>query len=502
MSLRSYLRILRERWATVVAFVLVATALAVVVTALTPATYQATAQVLVVASNTTGALQNQDNTYVQYQVTSYAKTIDNPDVAKYVEQDLHLGLSARQIKDKISATASAGESIISVSATDGSAARATELANSAAYGFRASVEKFSSSVKLFVTGPADQPSAPVSPKPVLNVALGLLLGLLLGAAVAVVRDLLDNRIKNAESLAKTADAPVMGVIVEDPSIKTAPIAARSDARTTRAENFRQMRANLQFANVDDHPRVLAVTSSIPAEGKTSVAINLAATLAEAGFTVCLVDADLRRPTVASVLGLTGAVGLTNVLIQQVELHDALQTVEPNLYVLASGPTPPNPSEVLASTYVRDAIRSLLDTIDYVVIDTAPLLPVADGSEVAALADGTLLVARQNVTTETHVKHASQNLSRVDARLLGVVLNRVPVRRGERDYGFEYYRNEEVGQSLQKKNGRNPKARNAKPLAQLTGTRTNGHDREADAALLDGAPDARSARHRTISPRNT
>jgi capsular exopolysaccharide synthesis family protein len=136
-----------------------------------------------------------------------------------------------------------------------------------------------------------------------------------------------------------------------------------------------------------------------------------------------------------------------VLIQQIALADALQHAGSTLYVLASGPTPPNPSEVLASSYVRDVIRSLLDQVDYVVIDTAPLLPVADGSEVAALADGTLLVARHGVTTDTNVQRAAQTLRRVDAKLLGVVLNRTPVRRNN-EYGYTYYRTQDVAHTAQ------------------------------------------------------
>lgn len=448
MTLRAYLRILRERWITLVSFVLAATVIAVVVTQLTPKSYDATAQVLVQSSTPADAsIQAQANTFVTYQVATYAKVITSPEVLNYIQQDLRLGISDRTMKGKLRATAQTGESIIEVTATDSDADRAKDIANSAARGFKAAVEGYSSSVKLFLTGPAESPSSPVSPKPVLNILLGALLGLLLGAALAVIRDILDNRVKDTETLAKIAGAPAMGVVVDDAKTERHPVAGRAGFNNIRAENFRQLRANLQFANVDDHPRVIAVTSSIPGEGKTTVAVNLASTLAEAGFSVCLVDADLRRPNVAKVLGLSGAVGLTNVLIQQVSLTEALQPAAPNLYVLASGPTPPNPSEVLASTYVRDAIRALLETIDYVVVDTAPLLPVADGSEVAALADGTLLVARHSVTTDAQVKHAVQALTRVDARILGVLLNRVPVKRGDRDYGYEYYRNPEDDQSL-------------------------------------------------------
>lgn len=448
MTLRAYMRILRERWLLLFLFVLVSTGAALLITDLTPKSYQATAQVLISSSTSADAsIQAQSNAFVTTQVPTYAKVIGSPEVIKYMQSDLHLALSPADLKGKITASATTGEAIVEVTATDGSASRAAALANSAARGFVQAVETYSPSVKLFLTGPAEQPSSPSSPKPLLNIPLGALLGLLLGAAIAVVRDILDNRVKEPEALGKVAGAPVMGVIVEDSKTERHPIATRAGNRNIRAENFRQLRANLQFANVDQHPRVIAVTSSIPEEGKTTVAINLASTLAEAGFTVCLVDADLRRPTVAKVLGLASPVGLTSVLIHQIELSEVLQHAGSNLYVLASGPTPPNPSEVLASTYVRDVIRSLLDSVDYVVIDTAPLLPVADGSEVAAIADGTLLVARHGLTTDTNVERAAQSLRGVDAKLLGVVMNRMPVKRNDNGYGYSYYRTSDTPHSL-------------------------------------------------------
>jgi capsular exopolysaccharide synthesis family protein len=465
VTLRAYLRVLRERWKLVALFVVCATALAVLITVITPKQYVATAQVLVASNGSVDPLaQAQAAAFVQTQVQTYASVVASPDVLHAVKKDLDLAISDKDLKGKLSATAPAAQSIIELHVKDGSPAQAAAIANSAARAFVTAVEGYSTStggatpsVHLFVTDPASAPSSPATPKPVLNIALGVFLGLLVGAALAVARDILDTRIKDPEALAKASGAASMGVIVEDPKTQRHPIATRAGTRNIRAENYRQLRANLQFANVDEHPRVIAVTSSIPAEGKTTVAINLASTLAEAGFSVCLVDADLRRPTVAKVLGLLSPVGLTSVLIHQIELSEAMQNAGSSFYVLTSGPTPPNPSEVLASSYVRDVIRSLLDKVDYVVVDTAPLLPVADGSEVAALADGTLLVARHGLTTDTHVKRAVLTLEQVDAKLLGVVLNRVPSKRNN-DYGYTYYRSDAAGHSRRSKPSNSHKVR--------------------------------------------
>lgn len=447
MTLRDYWRVLRERWKLVVGFVLLSVGLAVLISALTPKTYEATAEVFA-ASNLPQDPNSQYSNVasVLAQMQTFARLIDDPQIVAKVSQDLNVPKS--QIAGKLTASAPTGQTLIDITVDDSSPNLAASIANSAAKAFAEVVEGYTTpssgstpAVQLFTTKPADVPNSPVSPKPVLNIAIGLLLGLLIGAALAVIRDVLDNRIKAPDELAKVAGAPSMGVVLDDPKAAKHPIATKAGTRNLRAENFRQLRANLQFANVDAHPRVIAVTSSIPSEGKTMVAINLASTLAEAGFTVCLVDADLRRPTVAKVMGLPSPVGLTSVLIHQLDLSEALQNAGPNLFVLSSGPTPPNPSEVLASSYVRDVIRSLLNKVDYVIVDTAPLLPVADGSEVAALADGALLVARHRSTTDTQVKRAVASLARVDATLLGVVLNRMPNRRGG-DLAYSYYRDED------------------------------------------------------------
>lgn len=449
MTLQSYLRIFRERYKVLALVTLLCVAVAVLITALTPKTYQADVQIFVTSNGdiaASGVGQYDQQAAALSQVTTFSQLVDTPRVIDTVRTDLNLDLSDSQLRGKISASAPSQQTLVVIHATDGSRDRAEAIAKSAASAFIKVVEDLKrptdsskSTVRLFATSQALASSTPISPKPTLNIVVGLILGLLLGAVVAVARDILDNRVKDVEALAKLTRKAAMGTILHDPRIEKFPVASRAGSRNMRAENFRQLRANLQFANVDDHPRTIAVTSSVPGEGKTMVAINLASTLAEAGFSVCLVDADLRRPSIAKTLGLNEQVGLTSLLIQQLGAADVLQEMGTNLFVLTSGPTPPNPSELLASTYVRDVIRSLLDLVDYVILDTAPLLPVADGSEVAAMAEGTLLVARHKTVTEPQVRRAMTALSRVNARVLGVVLNDVPPKSDTYGYSYSYSR---------------------------------------------------------------
>ena len=442
MTLRAYLRIFRERWKVIVGCLLGGTVLAVLITAFTPDVYQASVQVYVASNGTADpAAQYGGVIAAQSQAATFADVVRSADILHRVESDLNLRISDQALAAKLSATAPTQRSLVTIYATDASPTTAATIANSTANAFVVVIEKFTTptksdtpAVKLSVTAPAVAPSSPISPRPVLNIALGFVLGLLVGVALAVARDVLDRRVKDSEGLEKVIGLPTMGEIVEDPHTARYPVATSTGGHSRRAENFRQLRANLQFANVDQHPRIIALTSSVPGEGKTIAAINLASILAEAGYTVCLVDADLRRPAVGRLLGLPAAVGLTNVLINQISVAEAVQSAGA-LHVLTSGPVPPNPSEVLASSYVREVVRSLLVHYDYVVLDTAPLLPVADGSEVAALADGSLLVVRHNKTTDTQVRRAVQTLARVDAKILGTVLNRIPERQTTAGYSY-------------------------------------------------------------------
>jgi non-specific protein-tyrosine kinase len=262
--------------------------------------------------------------------------------------------------------------------------------------------------------------------------------LVLGLAFVILRDLLDNTVKGPEDFAALG-IPVLGYVPFDKHTPTHPVAFGADAHGLRAEAYRHLRTNLQFVNVDHIPRVIAVTSALPGEGKTITAINLAASLAEAGYRVCLVEADLRRPNLAEVLGLLPAVGFTTALVGRAPVASLLQQAGRNLTVLTSGPVPPNPSELLLTVQAREIIDLLAASVDYTIIDTAPLLPVADGAEIATLADATIVVHRAGKTTRAQVQRSIEALAKVGEKPVGAVLNMVTKGhgRGDLDYGYYY-----------------------------------------------------------------
>ncbi|MGE5674976.1 MAG: CpsD/CapB family tyrosine-protein kinase [Mycobacterium leprae] len=209
-----------------------------------------------------------------------------------------------------------------------------------------------------------------------------------------------------------------------------------DPGAAASEAFRVLRTNLQFMGLDKPLKSIMVTSATPSEGKSTVAANLAVAFAQAGSRVCLVDADLRRPMVAKTLGLTNYAGLTTALISQEGLEGHLQETDiPGLTVLASGPVPPNPAELLATKRMNTLLAQLEEQFDMVIVDSAPVLAVTDAAVVAPKVGGTLLVVRAGQTPRQEARLAKEALEAVKANVLGVVLGAI---KAEGHQGYYYY----------------------------------------------------------------
>jgi len=280
----------------------------------------------------------------------------------------------------------------------------------------------------------------VVPKKTRNLAIGLALGIVLGIGAAFVRQLLDNTVKDQLTLEQITDVGVVGNIpLAKERRKQAAISFDTD-NSSSAEAFRKLRTNLQFLAVDNPPRVILVTSSVPNEGKSVTALNIALALAEAEHQILLIDGDLRRPSLDTLLGLVGTVGFSTVLSGQITLADALQkTNVPNLTVLTSGAIPPNPSELLGSFAAKKVLDDLRLHFGYVIIDSSPLLAVTDAAILAASADGVLIMARYGETKREQLAYAVRSLGDVGAKLLGAVLTMTPARKNSsNDYSYSGY----------------------------------------------------------------
>jgi polysaccharide biosynthesis transport protein len=446
MDLRDYGRMLRKRWLLILVCVLLGGGAATAVSALSTPIYEAQTQMFVSAQSATDNLADaaQGGIFTQQRVKSYAQIVASPDVLAPVITELHLNTTADDLAKQISASAPLDTVLINVAVDDPSPTRARDIANAVSQEFTAQILTLETPagggpppVKVSVVKQADLPLAPVLPRTKVNLALGLMLGLSLGIGLAVLRESLDTTIKRIDDLQSITGAGALGMIAYDSDAAKHPLVTAIDPSSTRSESFRTLRTNLQFVDIDHPPRTVVITSAVAGEGKSTTACNLAITLAQAGIRVALVESDLRRPKISEYLGVEGAVGLTSVLIGRASLDDALQSWgRCGLAVLASGPIPPNPSELLGSGHMVALLRQLQQRFDVVIIDAPPLLPVTDAAVLSRICDGAVLVVRYGRTRREQLLRTTQALETVDARILGTVMNMAPTK-GPDAYAYGY-----------------------------------------------------------------
>lgn len=387
----------------------------------------------------------QGGQFSQQRVSSYAQLLQGQNLASRVVDNLDLSVSPASVAGQISVDPVPDTVLLNVSVNDPDPRRAQQIAAAIGAEFPGLVADLEptpaggqSPIEVAVVQEPSLPTTPSSPNTQRNVALGLFCGLVVGSAAAIGRVALDRTVKEAHVAAHLADAPVLGVILHDRSLAESHTFRMADS-SPAAEGYRRLRANLQFLRLDHPPKIIMISSAMPAEGKTTLAINLALALVESGSHVALVDGDLRRPRVTRYLRLVGGVGLTNVVTGTAALHDVLQQYGSEAFsVLGAGPVPPNPSQVLSSTQMATLLDDLASKNDFVIVDSPPVLPVADASSLATIVDGVVLSARYGVTRKELLRRAVTNLEQVGAVPLGIVMNLVPARADVAEgYGYRY-----------------------------------------------------------------
>ncbi|TDT46093.1 CpsD/CapB family tyrosine-protein kinase [Fonticella tunisiensis] len=215
------------------------------------------------------------------------------------------------------------------------------------------------------------------------------------------------------------------------------LVVEKNPRSPVSEAYRTLRTNIQFASFDRDIQIILVTSSGPGEGKSTTSANLALTIAQAGKSVLLIDCDLRRPNLHRKFRLSNAVGLSNLLVEDLEPVQALQMYMDKLYILTSGTIPPNPAEMLASRKMKSFLEMMRREFDYIILDTPPVNAVTDAQLLSTMADGVLLVISSGEAEREAADRAKDLLNRVNANILGVVLNKVDIS-SRRGYGYYYY----------------------------------------------------------------
>lgn len=328
---------------------------------------------------------------------------------------------------------------------------------------------------------ASPATSPASPRPARDAALAAFLAALASVGCVLLLDRLDDRVRSGDDVERVVDpVPILGAIPVHGAKGRGGVSLpkRSErslvpTKSPAAEAYRTLRTSLRFSQIGNQRKTLVVTSSDQSEGKSTVAANLAVTLAESGLRVVLVSADLRRPTLAEIFGVSESdKGLTTVLIGDASLAECLRPISlasgQSLYLLPAGPLPQNPAELLGSRGMRDVVAAIEQAgADYVLIDSPPVLPVSDAMALAQFADGVLLLAVANQTKQSHLAETLDRLRQVNADVVGVVVNGVPTRGrygsyyGRYGYGGYSYR-QSYGSVEQGRNGKSSRPRGAQP----------------------------------------
>ncbi len=281
------------------------------------------------------------------------------------------------------------------------------------------------------------PTTPIGPNKSATILLAAAIGFILAAGAAYLLEYLDDTMKNPDDVQKALGITTLGAV---PVIKTEEgneLAVMTQGQSQASEAYRVLRTNLQFAAVEHRLDTLLVTSPSPSEGKSMTSANLAVALAQGGRRVILMDTDLHRPRLHRVFGLRNNTGLTTALINDTNgnLDDVLQSTSvPGLHVLTSGPLPPNPAELLGSKRMRELLAELHTRSDIVLLDSPPVTALSDAAVLAAQTDGVLLVLDAGKTRREVAKRAIEALGRVNARVIGALLNRMP----SSGMGYYYY----------------------------------------------------------------
>lgn len=368
-------------------------------------------------------------------------------VGQTIVDELGTQASPDAVAGSLATTLDPNAPIITVTASAGSPEEASAIANASVEAVAAEAEKLEPGTgsQLVPYQTALTPGAPIAPDRKRFLAVGAAAGLLVAMALAVLRNRNDSRLRTADQLTDQVDVPVLGVLPEVKDFARPKSRILPEPMTFQArEALRKFRTNLRFVDVDNPPRSIVITSSAPAEGKSVVSGNLSRVIAGTGQPTLLIDADLRRPLVATQFGLDGSVGLSQLLAGAVTVEDVLQPIAgTRLSVLPAGQIPPNPSELLGSRWMHELIKELSRT-HFVVIDAPPVLAVTDAQLLSRHADGAVLVAVTGRTRVEGLRRAIDAIHNVSGKVFGVVLNRASTSRlkriayGDAEYGYSAY----------------------------------------------------------------
>jgi capsular exopolysaccharide synthesis family protein len=442
VELIDYVHILRRRWVLIVVVIVACVGGAVLATKLSTPKYETSSRLIINGSSSLGGTDEiASRQLADERATAFAQIIStNPAIQAALRQaETTSGPFSSAGSPSVTASASGDDPFITIDVTDTDPHRAEAVANAYVDVLPKVLENLNqpttSPHEIDVLSRAGIPSTPVSPRPLQNLLIGFALGLVLGAGAAFVMESLDRRIKDSDDVEAATGLIVLGVVPYDMPGELTP--AASYPMSVRAEAYRKVWTNLAFVTESGPPNSIIITSAASSEGKTSLAVNLAIACASSGQRVVLVDADLRRPMVETYLQTPEHAGLVNVLAGTTSLSDAIQVSKIGQFdVLVSGPVPANPNQLIGSETMLQTIRQLEWDYDLLIIDTPPVLPVADALNLSVKVDGAVIVTRLGETTRDRLRRTKEALVNVHANVIGVVPNGA-IQREDSAYSYAY-----------------------------------------------------------------
>jgi receptor protein-tyrosine kinase len=369
----------------------------------------------------------------QQRVASYAVLLTDEALAARVVAEMGLNMTPAELAGKVTAKPVPDTVLLDVTVTDTSPERAHDIADTLSRRFTATVAELETAdgasrptVEVRTVRSPELDPDPVSPNGPRTWALGAVLGLVFGTCLSFLHHRLDKSVRTGEEIRDAAGRWPIGAVPDDPRLGEHPVVTADGRGMASAEAFRAIRTNLQLSDVEHPPQVVVVTSAIRGEGRTTLAVNLAAALGQSGTRVMLIEADVRNPTMARYCGLDDGAGLTEVLTGSASLDEVTQPWgNDKVTVLVAGQIRSDPGGVMGPDPLRTLLCAARETHDVVLIDAPPLLAAPEAALLGALADGCVLASRFGMSRRSELAEAATMLSRLGLVLLGVVLNGVP-----------------------------------------------------------------------------
>jgi len=449
LTLADYFLVIRKRWWLILIAVVSGVALAVTVNMTSTPMYQSRTSLFVstISAGSTSELL-QSSSFSQQRVRSYADVVATTAVLSPVIETLGLDMTPRELSGLVTASVPLNTVIIDIFVRHPEAEIARAIADAIGAELADLVvelepaqEGGAAPVKLSVIEPATTPLFPSSPRVFQNLLIGGFSGLILGLSLAFLFEALDTRIRNERSLLGLRNLPILGRFALDNSVKKTPLIIHVDAGSPRAEAFRHLRTNLEFVAAARGRNSFVISSSVPAEGKSTTAVNLAIAASQADQRVLLIDCDLRRPKIANYMGLASSLGLTGFLSGRTPIEDAIkQWGDGRLSVLPAGKIPPNPSELLGSKDMLRLLEWAESRWDLVLIDSPPILPATDAPLLSRKTGGLILVVAAKKVSKAQVRLALEHIDSVGGEVVGYALSMIPTKGADAagyGYGAKY-----------------------------------------------------------------